>query len=85
MPGDFAHVNQIHMEPPSEQVSQIDVEVKYGRKGTRLRIPLEPPLAIRQLTTEAVAQELRDLGTALLRIADQPSSIIGHNLVRSSK
>ena len=80
---DLAHVAQVHMEPPSEQVSQILVEVKYGQKGIRLNIHLTPSLAIHRLTKEVVSEELRDLGKALLRIADQPSAIVGHDLDRN--
>jgi len=77
---DLAHVAQIHMEPPSDLVSEMEVELKYGQKGTRLHIHLTQPVIAALLTRDVVAQELRDLGTALLRIADQPSAIVGNHL-----
>ena len=72
---DHAFVVARHSEPPSDSISQIDVVVRYGQKESRLHIPLAPPLGADQDRRAATAQELRDLGTALLRIADRPSAI----------
>jgi hypothetical protein len=77
---DLVQLAQIHMEPPSDRVSEIELVVTYGDKGTHFRIQLAHPVIAAQLTRELVAQELQDLGSALLRIADEPSAITGHNL-----
>lgn len=76
---DFAYVASVHLEPPSKQVSQIVVGVTYGQRDIRLNIRLASPIDVHRPMTKVVAQELRDLGTALLRIADQPSAILDHN------
>ena len=76
---DHAFLASVHMEPPSRQVSQIDVVVGYHQKEMRLRIHLAPPLSDDPPTKEFLAQEFRELGEALLRIADHPSAIYDHN------
>jgi hypothetical protein len=76
---DFAYVTLTHSEPPSEQISQIDMVVNFGEKEARLHIRPEQPLGFHPPTKEIVALQLRDLGMALLRIADQPSAILLHD------
>ena len=83
MAGDFAYVSSFHSEPPSTATTEFDLTVRYGEKGARLNIRLATPLAAHLPFQPALAAEFRELAAALLRIADQPSAILGHNPERS--
>ena len=72
---DHAFVQAVHAEPPSELASQIDVVVRYGEREAQLSIRPKQPMAAHHLRREAVAEELRELAAALLRIADRPLEI----------
>ena len=76
---DHAFVSVIHAKLPSEQFAETDVVVQYLGREVRLRIRPKHPSDGSPAWSTAVAQELRDLGTALLRIVDQPSAIYDHN------
>jgi hypothetical protein len=72
---DSAHVALTHQEPPSAAASGLTVEVSYGPNSTRLNIRLAQPISDGQPNQEQVATVLRQLGEALLRIAEKPSAI----------
>lgn len=75
MPEDHAFIQAVHSEPPSELASQFDVVVRYGQREAQLYIRPKQSVPAHRLRPEAVAEELRDLGAALLRIADRPLAI----------
>ncbi len=75
MTEDCAVVQAIHSEPPSELASQIDLVVRYGQRQAQLYIRPKQAMAAHHPQRDAIAEELRNLGAALLRIADQPLAI----------
>ena len=83
MRGDFAYIDRTHHEPPHPEITEFDLVIRYGDKGARLNIRLEQPLDARLSPVPILAAEFREIASALLRIADQPKAILGHNPNRS--
>ena len=70
-----AYISLVHYDPPATAATGVELVVEHGRQKARVYIDLPPPLGSHKLTTEDLLPLLRDLGEALLRISDMPSSI----------
>ena len=70
-----AQVTLVHYDPPATAATGIQLAVEYGHQKARVYIDLPPPLGSHMPTTEDLIPLIRDLGEALLRISDMPSSI----------
>jgi hypothetical protein len=79
MTDEFAHVWAIHKERSSGRIAQIDVEVRYVGRALHLPIHLIPPIDGQESRGSIIARELVALGEALIRIAQQPESVIDEN------
>lgn len=75
MPAEFVYISSRRVDPKTGSVLQLDLVANYGPKQAQIDIHLEPPLTGHMPETDAVAQELRELAEALLRIAAKPSAI----------
>ena len=67
----------------SGRVSQLSVHVQHRHGSASISLLLEPPLAGESPEAPTVAGQLRLLGEALIRIADEPKSIFSHDPQRS--
>lgn len=65
------------VDPETGLVSGWRVQVNYGPRQAHLNIPPVRPGDGNRPSTEELRQALRELGTALLHIADQPSAVFG--------
>jgi hypothetical protein len=79
-----AHLVLLHTDLPSGLVSQLEVDVEYAPNKAHLRIVPAQPLGSDTPIPAALADHLRELGKALLHIADNPSAIYTHSVRRSS-
>ncbi len=72
---DQAHIDATHIIPETGLVYRVVAAVHYGSNEADISMPLEPPLAQEKMGEFDWTSRLRELGEALLRIADAPAAI----------
>jgi hypothetical protein len=70
-----ARISLVHHDPSATAATGVELLVEHGHQKARVYIDLPPPLGSHMPTTEDLIPLIRDLGEALLRISDMPSSI----------
>jgi hypothetical protein len=74
-----AFLQLIHCDPETKQVPGLDMVVEYGPNKAQLRIDPAQPLGVDTPAPATLAILLQELGTALLRISEKPSTIYSHS------
>ena len=73
---DYASVEMTNSEPRTGRVSQVTLRVNYGPNESSVSIPITPGIPLETLGAEHLLPRLRELGEALLRIAQSPSALV---------
>ena len=72
---DQVFIDATHVIPETGEVFRVVLRLRYGPNEADIDMPLEPTVAQEELADLDWPARLREMGQALLRIADDPSAL----------